>query len=76
MNQDDSAAHPSISDLRGWPAFPVTGAWQPGDPVGARQFIDLARPLALEGGDVLESVTLAYETWGTLNADALSLIHI
>ena len=76
MNQDDSAAHPSISDLRGWPAFPVTGAWQPGDPVGARQFIDLARPLALEGGDVLESVTLAYETWGSLNADASNAILI
>jgi homoserine O-acetyltransferase/O-succinyltransferase len=57
-------AHPS--------ALPVTGAWRPGDPVGRRQFLSLpaGRPFALEGGGLLRGVTLAYETWGTLDADA------
>jgi homoserine O-acetyltransferase len=53
-------AHPS--------ALPVTGAWRPGDPVGHRRFISYPahRPFALEGGGLLQGVTLAYETWGTL----------
>jgi homoserine O-acetyltransferase len=56
-------AHPS--------ALPVTGAWQPGDPPGRRQFLDLTpgRPFALEGGGLLPAVTVAYETWGTLAPD-------
>ena len=75
MNQDDETNR-SISDHRGWPTFPVSGAWKPGDPSGARQFIDLPRPLALEGGAILEAVTLAYETWGTLNSEASNAILI
>jgi homoserine O-acetyltransferase len=56
-------AHPS--------ALPVTGAWQPGDPVGARRFLALPsdRPFALEGGGLLPEVVVAYETWGTLSED-------
>ena len=52
--------------------LPVTGAWAPGDPVGRRQFFTFAddRPFALDSGSVLQSVTLAYETWGELNSDA------
>jgi homoserine O-acetyltransferase/O-succinyltransferase len=52
-------------------ALPVTGAWQPGDPVGARQFLTLPtdRPFALEGGGLLPQVTVAYETWGTLSPE-------
>ncbi|MFT7473101.1 MAG: homoserine O-acetyltransferase [Verrucomicrobiales bacterium] len=58
----------SLAARRGWSdAFPASGAWKPGDPVGARQFYTLPRPLALEGGGVLPEVTLAYETWGELN---------
>jgi homoserine O-acetyltransferase len=53
-------------------ALPASGAWQPGDPVGRRQFLSLpaGRPFALEGGGLLQGVTVAYETWGTLTADA------
>ena len=59
---------------------PVTGAWRPGDPPGRRQFATLFtdRPLALRAGGTLSSVTVAFETWGTLNADAsnaLLLLH-
>ena len=61
------AGHPRVFP----DALPVTGAWQPGHPVGHRQFITLTdhRPVALEGGGALREVTLAYETWGTLAAD-------
>jgi homoserine O-acetyltransferase/O-succinyltransferase len=57
-------AHPS--------ALPATGAWRPGDPVGRRRFLayPAQRPFALEGGGLLRGVTLAYETWGELAADA------
>lgn len=74
MNADD---HSFVSRKRGWTDhFPVTGAWRPGDPSGARQFFELERPLALEGGGVLKEVTLAYETWGELNADRSNAILI
>ena len=58
--------------------LPVTGAWAPGDPVGRRQFFTFAddRPFALDSGSVLQSVTLAYETWGELNSDASNAILI
>ena len=53
-------------------ALPASGAWRPDDPAGARRFLTIAaeRPFALEGGGVLRDITLAFETWGTLDADA------
>ena len=66
-----------LSEARGWPErFPVTGAWQPGDDPGARQFLQLERPLALEGGGQLPEVTIAYESWGELNEAADNAILI
>ncbi len=58
--------------------LPATGAWSVGDPVGQRQFFTFAtsHPFALDSGAVLEDVTLAYETWGRLNADASNAILI
>ena len=56
--------------------MPVTGAWQPGDPVGNRRFLTIAtdRPLALEGGGRLRDVTIAYESWGTLSRDGANAV--
>lgn len=41
--------------------------WRPGDPVGARRFLDVGE-VALERGGVIPRVTVAYQTWGTLSA--------
>jgi homoserine O-acetyltransferase len=58
--------------------LPVTGAWQPAQPAGRRQFFTFAddHPFALESGAVLRDVTLAYETWGTLNDDASNAVLV
>ena len=58
--------------------LPVTGAWQPGDPVGRRRFHTFAddRPFALDSGATLGPVTLAYETWGALDETASNAVLI
>ncbi len=58
----------------------AAGAWRPGDPPGRRRFATLftERPLALRAGGTLSPVTVAYETWGELDANAsnaLLLLH-
>jgi homoserine O-acetyltransferase/O-succinyltransferase len=69
---------PPIGRVPGGAPLPVTGAWQPGQPVGDRRFVHLgdARALALEGGGVLRGVTVAYETWGTLDADGANAVLV
>jgi homoserine O-acetyltransferase len=51
-------------------ALPASAAWRPGNDPGDRQFVTLPRPLALEAGGELPSVTVAYETWGEPSPDA------
>ncbi len=53
---------------------PATGAWQEGDPVGGRHFVDVFadHALLLEAGGTLGGpgappVRVAYETWGSLS---------
>lgn len=60
------------------PDLPVTGAWRPGDPAGARRFAPVVtgRPFHLEGGGVLHEVTVAYETWGTLDEQASNAVLV
>ena len=58
----------------------VSGAWRVGDPPGKRQFYTFPadRPFALDGGVTLHEVTVAYETWGTLDeraSNAVLLCH-
>jgi homoserine O-acetyltransferase/O-succinyltransferase len=65
----------AVSDLA-----PVSGAWRAGDPPGRRQFYTFPadRPFALDGGVTLHEVTVAYETWGTLDeraSNAVLLCH-
>ena len=45
----------------------VTGAWLETDDPGERKFIKIGFIL-LENGETLPDVTIAYQTWGTLNA--------
>ena len=63
-------AEPPLDQPRLFPRdLPATGAWRPGDPVGERKFLPIAadRPFALEGGGVLDHLSVAYETWGELD---------
>ncbi|MCK8608733.1 homoserine O-acetyltransferase [Agromyces sp. C10] len=56
---------------------PATGAWRAGDPVGDRRFARIG-DLALESGQVLPDVRIAYETWGTLapvRDNAILVLH-
>jgi len=48
---------------------PATGAWREGDPAGDRKSVSIGA-LALERGDALPNVRIAYETFGTLNPAA------
>jgi homoserine O-acetyltransferase len=54
---------------------PATGAWREGDPAGGRRFVTIGA-LDLERGGRLPSVRIAYETWGTLNADRSNAILV
>ena len=57
-------------------APPATGAWQSGDPVGRRQWVELPGPLALEAGGTLPQVRIAYETWGRLAPDGSNAVLV
>ena len=45
----------------------VTGAWLESHDPGERQFISIGS-LELENGETLSGITIAYQTWGKLNA--------
>ena len=54
---------------------PASGAWREGFPVGDRRFLDVG-DVELEGGAVIPSVRVAYETWGTLNEDGSNAVYV
>ncbi|MBJ7504606.1 MAG: homoserine O-acetyltransferase, partial [Ilumatobacteraceae bacterium] len=57
--------------------YPATGAWSPAQPAGRRHFLSFGeRAVALDVGATLRNVVVAYETWGTLNADQSNAILI
>lgn len=73
----------SVLAKPGWTAahastLPASGAWRPSDPAGDRQFLRtfVDRKFVLEGGGQLQDVTLAFETWGTLDPDAGNAILV
>jgi homoserine O-acetyltransferase len=60
-------------------ALPPSGAWRPLDHPGRRRFVALPgdRPFVTEGGGMIHGgVEIAYETWGTLNADASNAVLV
>ena len=57
----------------------IPGTWQHGDEPGARQFVHLTnegRGFSLEGGGWLPEVTVAFETWGTLNGTRTNAVLV
>jgi homoserine O-acetyltransferase len=54
---------------------PASGAWRVGDDPGRRRFVDIGE-LALERGEPLPEVTIAYESWGELNADGSNAVLV
>ncbi len=54
---------------------PASAAWREGDAPGRRRFADLGR-VALELGGELPNVRVAYETYGTLNADGSNAVLV
>lgn len=59
-------------------ALPASSAWTDGDLAGSRRFARLGqgRRFALEGGGSLGEFSVAYETWGSLNAAADNAILV
>jgi len=60
---------------------PASGAWRPGDDPGHRRFFTFAsstadggRRFAVDSGATLTDVTVAYETFGRLDADASNAV--
>ena len=54
---------------------PATAAWREGDPHGDRKFLSIGE-FRTQSGFTFPSVTVAYETWGTLNADRTNAIYV
>jgi homoserine O-acetyltransferase len=57
------------------PNYNVTGAWLEGDDPGDRKFVKIGS-LLLENGETLPDITIAYQSWGTLNTDKSNAILV
>ncbi len=72
-------AHPLHRPPAAGDPLPATGGWRPGiDPPAWRRFATVCenRCFALEGGGRLDEITLAYETWGRLDASASNAVLV
>ena len=54
---------------------PASGAWREGDAPGSRRFLDVGS-VRLQLGGQLDDVRVAYESWGTLNADRSNAVLV
>ena len=71
--------HPLRRPPVGGEPAPVTGGWRKGeDPPAWRRFTTISenRSFALEGGGRLDDITLAYETWGALDASGSNAVLV
>ncbi|WP_172664143.1 homoserine O-acetyltransferase MetX [Demequina rhizosphaerae] len=67
---------PRAKERRERGPIPASSAWRPGDHPGNRKFVDLGwLPLEADPRGGIDA-TLAYETWGELNADATNAIYV
>ncbi|GAA3589602.1 homoserine O-acetyltransferase [Klugiella xanthotipulae] len=78
QTHEDSAPSHFITDaqirsLIGKPA--PSGAWRDGDPVGQRSFVDIGE-IVTENGESIPHARIAYETFGTLNAEGSNAILV
>ncbi|WP_430592638.1 homoserine O-acetyltransferase MetX [Humidisolicoccus flavus] len=55
--------------------IPVTGAWRPGDDLGNRSFVQL-EDFTTERGATIPQPRIAFETWGSLNADQSNAVLV
>lgn len=55
--------------------LPVSGGWTEGDPTAFREFEHIG-PLRCENDSVIPAVTMAYETFGKLNADRSNAVLV
>jgi homoserine O-acetyltransferase/O-succinyltransferase len=58
--------------------LPASGAWQPGDAFGSRKFASVVtdHPFVFASGGALDELTVAYESWGELNADRSNAVLV
>jgi homoserine O-acetyltransferase len=54
---------------------PASAAWREGDSAGSRLFLDTGA-FTTDSGFEFPSVRIAYETWGTLNADRSNAVYV
>jgi homoserine O-acetyltransferase len=54
---------------------PASAAWRGGDQVGHRLFLDTGA-FVTDSGFEFPSVRIAYQTWGTLNADRSNAVYV
>ncbi|MGI9136244.1 MAG: homoserine O-acetyltransferase MetX, partial [Candidatus Nanopelagicales bacterium] len=54
---------------------PASAAWREGDAVGNRLFLDTG-PFTTDCGFEFPSIRIAYQTWGTLNADRSNAVYV
>lgn len=65
-----------MSDRSPAVAPPARAAWREGSDPGRRQFVYLDSPVELEAGGALPAARVAYETWGSLNADRSNAVLV
>ena len=75
MREGNAMTKNNLDPQHSHPGPHVTGAWLEVDEPGDRKFVKIGF-LLLENGEVLPDVTIAYQSWGTLNENRDNAILI